>query len=122
MLKATVFIWLSIVIGTAHAAPQLTLGASDNYCVVTCYVRIPFTITGYESTRNIGMVYCDVDVELKSIMAAYDGHVGSRDLRQSPIGVFKNTPGTITGEVQVDTGISKKNFLDARVKTATCHL
>lgn len=122
MLKATVFIWLSIVIGTAHAAPQLTLGASDNYCVVTCYVRIPFVLTGYESARNIGMVYCDVDVELKSIMAAYDGRVGSKDLRQSPIGVFKNIPGTIKGEVQVDTGISKRNFLDAKVKTATCHL
>lgn len=122
MLKATIFIGLSILIGTAHAAPQLTLGESDNYCVVTCYVRIPFVLTGYESTRNIGMVYCDVDVELKSIMATYDGHVGSKDLRQSPIGVFKNTPGTIKGEVQVDTGISKRNFLDAKVKTATCHL
>lgn len=115
-------LWLLLLTGTAHAAPQLTLGTPDNYCVVTCYVRIPFTITGYESTRNIGMVYCDVDVELKSIMAAYDGHVGTKDLRQSPIGVFKNTAGTIKGEVQVDTGISKKNFLDARVKTAICRL
>lgn len=121
-LRPGKLLWLSLLAGSAHAAPQLTLGAPDNYCVVTCYVRIPFTITGYESARNIGMVYCDVDVELKSIMAAYDGHVGSRELRQSPIGVFKNTAGTIRGEVQVDTGISKRNFLDAKVKTATCHL
>ena len=121
-LRSRKFLWLLLLAGSAHAAPQLTLGASDNYCVVTCYIRIPFTITGYESTRNIGMVYCDVDVELKSIMAAYDGHVGTKDLRQSPIGVFKNTPGTIKGEVEVDTGISKKNFLDAKVKTASCHL
>ena len=122
LLRPGKLLWLLLLAGPAHAAPQLTLGAPDNYCVVTCYVRIPFTVTGYESTRNIGMVYCDVDVELKSIMAAYDGHAGSRDLRQSPVGVFKNTAGTIQGEVQVDTGISKKNFLDARVKTASCHL
>ena len=121
-LRPGKLLWLLLLTGTAHAAPQLTLGASDNYCVVTCYVRIPFTITGYQSTKNIGMVYCDVDVELKSIMAAYDGHVGTKDLRQSPIGVFKNTAGTIKGEVQVDTGISKKNFLDAGVKTASCRL
>lgn len=113
---------LLLLTGAAQAAPQLTLGTPDNYCVVTCYVRIPFTLTGYESTRNIGMVYCDVDVELTSVMAAYDGQVRTRDLRQSPIGIFKNIAGAINGEVQVDTGISKKTFRDARVKTANCHL
>jgi hypothetical protein len=115
-------LWLLLLAGTAHAAPQLTLGTPDNYCVVTCYVRIPFTLTGYDSTRNIGMVYCDVDVELTSIMAAYDGQIRTRALRQSPIGIFKNTAGAINGEVQVDTGISKKNFRDAKLKTANCHL
>ena len=116
--------WLSLLLltGAAQAAPQLALGTPDNYCVVTCYVRIPFTLTGYESTRNIGMIYCDVNVELTSVMAAYDGQMRTRDLRQSPIGIFKNTAGTINGEVQVDTGISKKNFRDARVKNANCHL
>lgn len=68
------------------------------------------------------MIYCDVEVELTSIMAGYDGHVGTRNLRQSPIGVFKNTTGIIKGEVEVDTGISKKNFMEAKVKSASCHL
>jgi hypothetical protein len=122
MLKSKILLWLLLMTGTAHAAPLLTLGKSVNYCMATCYVRIPFTITNYESKRNIGMIYCDVQVELTSIMAAYDGHVGTRILRQSPIGVFKNTAGAIKGDVEVDTGISKKNFREANVKTARCHL
>jgi len=122
MLKSKILLWLLLMTGTAHAAPLLTLGISDNYCVVTCYIRIPFTITNYESTRNIGMVYCDVDAEVTSKIPAYDGQIRTRNLRQSPIGIFKNTTGTIKGEVQVDTGISKKNFRDAKVKTASCHL
>lgn len=122
MLKLKILLWLSLVTGYVHAAPVLTLGTSVNYCMATCYVRIPFTLTNYESTRNIGMIYCDVEVELTSIMAAYDGHVGTRNLRQSPIGVFKNTAGIIKGEVEVDTGISKKNFMEAKVKSASCHL
>jgi hypothetical protein len=55
-------------------------------------------------------------------MAAYDGHTRTKNLRQSPIGVFKNTTGAIKGEVEVDTGIRKKDFRDAKVKTASCHL
>lgn len=121
MLKK-ILLWLLLMTGTVHAAPLLTLGTSVNYCIATCYVRIPFTLTNYESKRNIGMIYCDVEVELTSIMAAYDGHVGTRNLRQSPIGVFKNTAGTIKGDVEVDTGISKKNFMEAKVKSASCHL
>jgi hypothetical protein len=117
-------ILLSLLLMTesAHAVPQLTLGTSDNYCVVTCYIRIPFTLTNYESARNIGMVYCDVDAEVTSIMPAYEGQARTSILRQSPIGVFKNTTGTIKGDVEVDTGIRKKNFRDAKIKTATCHL
>ena len=122
MLKSKILLWLLLMTGTAHAAPLLTLGISDNYCVVTCYIRIPFTATNYESTRNIGMVYCDVDPEVTSKIPAYDGQIRTRNLRQSPIGIFKNTTGTIKGEVQVDTGISKKNFRDAKVNTASCHL
>ena len=115
-------LWLSLVSGYVYAAPVLTLGTSDNYCVVTCYIRIPFAITNYESTRNIGMVYCDVDAEVTSIMAAYDGQIRTRNLKQSPIGVFKITAGAIKGDVEVDTGISKKNFREAKVKSASCHL
>jgi hypothetical protein len=122
MLKSKILLWLLLMTGTVHAAPLLTLGTSDNYCVVTCYIRIPFTITHYESTRNVGMVYCDVDAEVTSIMAAYDGQIRTKNLQQSPIGVFKNTAGAIKGEVEVDTGISKKNFREAKVKTASCHL
>jgi hypothetical protein len=122
MLKSKILLWLLLMTGTVHAAPLLTLGTPVNYCMATCYVRIPFTITNYESKRNIGMIYCDVEVELTSIMAAYDGHVGTRNLRQSPIGVFKNATGAIKGDVEVDTGISKNNFREAKVKTASCHL
>jgi len=116
-----ILIWLLLMIGTAHATPQLTMGTSDNYCVTTCYIRIPFTIINYESTRNIGMVYCDVDAEVASI-SPDDGQPRTRNMRQSPIGVFKNARGEIKGEVEVDTGIRKKNFRDAKVKTASCHL
>jgi hypothetical protein len=122
MLKSKILLWLLLMTGTVHAAPLLTLGTSNNYCVVTCYIRIPFTLTNYESTRNIGMVYCDVDAEVTSIMAAYNGQIRTKNLKQSPIGVFKNTTGAIKGDVEVDTGISKKNFRDAKVKSASCHL
>jgi hypothetical protein len=116
-----ILLWLVLMSGTAHATPLLTMGTSDNYCVTTCYIRIPFTITHYESTRNIGMVYCDVDAEVTSI-SPDDEQARTRNLQQSPIGVFKNASGEIKGEVEVDTGIRKKNFRDAKVKTASCHL
>jgi hypothetical protein len=122
LLKLKVLLWLSLVTGYVHAAPVLTLGTSVNYCMATCYIRIPFTIINYEPKRNIGMIYCDVEVELTSIMAAYDGQIRTKNLKQSPIGVFKITAGAIKGDVEVDTGISKKNFREAKVKSASCHL
>src|ERR1035437_4486289 len=100
--------------GTVHAPPLLTLGTSDNYCVVTCYIRIPFTITNYQSIRNVGMVYCDGDAEVTSILAAYDGQIRTKILPQSPIGVFQNTAGTIKSYVEVDTGISNNSFREAK--------
>lgn len=121
MVKKTIF-WLLIMAETANAAPMLELGASSNYCLATCYIRIPFTITNYESTRNIGMVYCDVDAEVTSIMIAYGGQIRTRILHQSSIGVFKNAAGAIKGDVEVDTGISKVYFKEARIKKARCHL
>jgi len=108
--------------GAVQAAPVITLGKADDYCVVFCYIRIPFTITHYDSTRNVGMVYCDVDAEATSAMPANDGKIRSKSMHGSPIGVFKNTPGEIKGAVEIDTGISKKNFKGSRVKTASCHL
>jgi hypothetical protein len=117
-----ILLWLLLMTGTVHAAPLLTMGTSNNYCVTTCYIRIPFTITNYDSTRNIGMVYCDVDAEVTSVMPVYDGQIRTNNLRQSPIGVFKNASGEIKGDVEVDTGIRKKDFRDAKVKTASCHL
>jgi hypothetical protein len=117
-----ILLCLLLMTEAAHAAPQITLGTSDNYCVVTCYIRIPFTITHYESTRNIGMLYCDVDAEVTSTLPAYDGQIRTNNLRQSPIGVFKNAGGEIKGDVEVDTGIRKKDFVAANVKTVSCHL
>jgi hypothetical protein len=108
--------------GTINATPLLELGPSNNFCQATCYIRIPFTLTGFESARNIGMVYCDVDAEVTSIMVAYGGKIKTRILHQSPIGVFKNTTGAIKGNVVVDTGISKIFFKEAKIKTASCHL
>jgi hypothetical protein len=121
MIKKILF-WLLLMTGTVNATPLLELGTSTNYCQARCYIKIPFTITGYESTRNIGMVYCEVDAEVTSIMVAYGGEIRTRILHQSPIGVFKNTTGVIKGEVEVDTGIGKIYFKDAKIKTANCHL
>ena len=121
MIKKILF-WLLIITGPVYATPMLELGTSTNYCQARCYIRIPFTITGYESTRNIGMVYCEVDAEVTSIMVAYGGQIRTRILHQSPIGVFKNTTGAIKGEVEVDTGISKIYFKEAKIKNASCHL
>ena len=121
MFKSVMILGLWFMTGAVHAAPVVTLGISDNYCVVFCYIRIPFTITQYESTRNVGMLYCDVDAEATSIMVANQGEIRIRSMHESPIGVFKNTPGKIRGAVEIDTGIRKINFKGSRVKTASCH-
>ena len=122
MFKSKMLLGLLFVTVAVHAAPLLTLGTSDDYCMVFCYIRIPFTITHYVSTRNIGMVYCDVDAEATSAMVANNGEIRTRNMHESPIGVFKNTAGEIKGAVEIDTGIRKKNFKGSKVKTASCHL
>jgi len=63
MLKSVMLLGLWLLSGVVQAAPVIKLGDADDYCVVFCYIRIPFTITHYDSTRNIGMLYCDVDAE-----------------------------------------------------------
>lgn len=122
VFKSGILSVLLFVTGAVHAAPLVTVGTSDDYCVVFCYIRIPFTITHYESTRNIGMVYCDVDAEATSAMVADNGEFRTKSMHESPIGVFKNTAGEIKGAVEIDTGIRKQNFKGSRVKTASCHL
>jgi hypothetical protein len=122
VFKPGMLLGLLFVTGAAHAAPVVTLGTSDDYCVVFCYIRIPFTITHYEATRNVGMLYCDVDAEATSALAANNGELRTRSMHESPIGVFKNTAGEIKGAVEIDTGIRKNNFKGSRVKTASCHI
>ena len=122
MFKFRMLLGLLFVTAAVQATPVVTLGTSDDYCVVHCYIRIPFTITHYESTRNVGMLYCDVDAEATSIMVANNGEIRTRSIHDSPIGVFKNTAGEIKGAVEIDTGISKNHFKGSRVKTASCHI
>jgi hypothetical protein len=122
MYKFFILLCLLLISEAAPAVPVITLGAADDYCVVFCYIRIPFTITHYDSTRNVGMVYCDVDAEATSIMVANNGEIRTRKMHESPIGVFKNTAGEIKGAVEIDTGIRKLNFKGSKVKTASCHL
>jgi hypothetical protein len=122
MFKFLILLGLWFASGSVQAAPDIKLGTADDYCVVFCYIRIPFTITHYDSTRNIGMLYCDVDAEATAIMVANNGEIRTKKMHESPIGVFKNTAGEIKGAVEFDTGIRKLNFKGSRVKTASCHL
>jgi len=122
MVKSVMLLGLWLVSGAVQAAPDIKLGTADDYCVVFCYIRIPFTITHYDSTRNIGMLYCDVDAEATSIMVANNGEIRTKKMHESPIGVFKNTTGEIKGSVEFDTGIRKAHFKGSKVKAANCHL
>ena len=106
----------------ANAAPVIELGKPDNYCVVYCYIRVPFTITNYEATNKIGRVFCDFDAEVTAQLPIYNGEARTKNIQASPIGVFKSDAGKATGDVEMSTGIVKKYFVGAKVKSVHCHL
>jgi hypothetical protein len=106
----------------ANATPVINLGTPENYCVVSCYIRVPFTIANYESTRKMGMVFCDLEAEVDSRLPVYNGETRTKTMQASPVGVFKNTNGIFNGAAELDTGISKHYFVGARLKSARCHL
>ncbi len=119
---AGIAVLLLLMMGTVNAAPLVSTGNPDDYCVSQCYIRIPFTIANYESGRKVGMVYCDVDAEVTYVSVADDGQIRTRKMHGSPIGVFKNAVGEINGAVEIDTGISKSNFRSSKVTSVSCHL
>jgi hypothetical protein len=108
--------------GAAEAAPVIVLGTAENYCVTFCYIKIPYTITGLESTHKIGRIFCDIEAEISSQLPVYKGETRVRLMQSSPIGAFKITPGPIQGFAEMDTGIRKIYFVGSHVRTARCHL
>jgi len=108
--------------GFAYATPAIEVGAPENYCVVYCYIRIPFTIANYDVAHKIGRVFCDVDAEVSAQLPIYNGETKTKNMQESAIGVFKNEAGKATGDVEMSTGIIKKYFVGAKVKSVHCHL
>lgn len=108
--------------GAANSAPVIELGTPNNYCVVYCYVRIPFTIANYEVMHKIGRVFCDFDIDVMAQLPIYNGEAKTKNMQASSIGVFKNETGKVSGDVEMSTGIIKKYFVDAKVKSVHCHL
>lgn len=112
---------LMMMAGMAYAAPTIILGTPENYCVVFCYIRVPFTITQYESTHESGRVFCDFDADVTSQLPIFNGEPRTKNMRASAIGIFTNTAGVFKGEAEMDTGIRKKYFVDAKLNSARCH-
>ncbi len=106
----------------ANAAPVIELGTPGNYCVVYCYVRVPFSIANYGTTNKIGRVFCDFDVEVSAKLPVYNGETRARKIQVSSIGVFKSVAGITTGDAEMSTGIIKQYFVGAKVKSINCHL
>lgn len=119
-----ILLWTLFALGTgaAEASPTITLGAANNYCSVFCYIRVPFTITHYESTQRIGRIFCDFDAEVTSRLPVYNGEPRTKIMQASPIGVFAITPGEIKGFAEMETGIRKVYFVDGKIKSIHCHL
>jgi len=121
-LKILLWILLLVGEGAANAAPSIELGTPNNYCVVYCYIRVPFTIVNYDVTHKIGRVFCDFDAEVTAQLPIYNGEARTKGIQASSIGVFKNDTGKTTGDVELSTGILKKYFVGANVKSIHCHL
>lgn len=102
--------------------PVITLGTAETYCVVYCYVKVPFTITHFQSAQKMGRVLCEFDAEVRARLPVYNGEMRSKIVHASPTGIFKNTAGVFSGEAEMDTGIRKEHFVSARLKNASCHL
>ncbi|MEJ1958633.1 MAG: hypothetical protein WDM70_03555 [Nitrosomonadales bacterium] len=84
-------------IGIANATAEVKIGEPENYCVVYCYIRVPFSIANYEATHKIGRVFCDFDVEVTAQLPIYNSEAKTKSMQASSIGVFKVRPGKLQG-------------------------
>ncbi len=107
---------------TRNSSPIVEMGTPETYCVVYCYLRVPFSIPKYGMDHKLGRVFCDFDAEVTAQLPIYNGETRTKSLQASAIGVFKNEIGTATGDVEMSTGIIKKYFVGAKVKNIHCHL
>lgn len=107
---------------TAIAAPEIKLGATENYCVTYCYIRVPFTISGYGARHKIGRVFCDFDVDIAAKLPVYGGETRTKKLQTSTIGVFKSDAEPAVGDVEISTGVIKNYFMGAKINNINCHL
>ena len=105
-----------------NSGPIVEMGPPETYCVVYCYIRVPFSIPKYDMSHKLGRVFCDFDAEMTAQLPIYNGEKRTKSIQASAIGVFKNETGTATGDVEISTGIIKKYFVGAKVKTVHCHL
>ena len=108
--------------GAADAAPEIALGKPAEYCITHCYLSIPFSVSGYASNRQSGMVFCDIEAEAAGALPVYGGETRARVVTGSSVGVFKNINGAYQGNVELDTGILKPYFKWAKLKSAHCRL
>lgn len=120
--KRWLWVLLACVANAAVAAPAVVMGKPETYCVTYCYIRIPFTVTGYDPAHKIGRVFCDLKAEVTSKLPVYNGEARSRDVDADPIGVFKNDEKGGVGDVEMSTGVIVKYFVGAKLKSAACHL
>jgi hypothetical protein len=105
-----------------EAAPEIIMGTPENYCVTYCYIRIPFQVTNFDPAHRTGRLFCDLEAEVSAKLPVNGGEVKAKYLQASPIGVFANKNGAYIGDVEMDTGVIKAYFVDAKIKSVRCHL
>ena len=98
------------------------MGTPENYCVVFCYIRVPFSISKYDASHKTGRVFCDLNADVTARLPIYKGAAKTKNIQASPMGFFKNEKGMATGSVEMSTGIVKKYFVSAKVNNVRCHL
>lgn len=121
-LKILLWALLLTGAGAANAAPTINLGEANNYCVTYCYIRVPFTIADYGATNKIGRVFCDFDADVTASLPVYGGEARTKNMQATSIGVFKADKETVKGDVEMNTGITNRYFVGAKLKSVHCHL
>ncbi len=113
---------LLAIAGAAEANPEIILGTPENYCVTYCYINIPFTVTGFDPAHRTGRIFCELDAEISTKLPVHAGEIKTKSLHASSIGVFINKNGAASGDVEMDTGITKHFFVGGKIKSVNCHL